>query len=36
VATSSLVNGNNDTLITLSDSSTILLKGVTDITGLIH
>ena len=36
VAYSALVNGGQDTLITLSDNSTILLKGVTDLTGIVH
>jgi hypothetical protein len=36
VATSALVNSGQDTLVTLSDHSTILLKGVTDIAGLIN
>ena len=36
VATSVLVNGGQDTLITLSDNSTILLKGVADLTGIIR
>jgi RTX calcium-binding nonapeptide repeat (4 copies) len=34
VASSGLVNGNQDTLITLNDGSTILLKGVTSTTGI--
>lgn len=34
VASSGLVNGNQDTLITLNDGSTILLKGVTNVNGI--
>jgi hypothetical protein len=33
LANSTLVNGGQDTLITLSDHSTILLKGITNING---
>jgi hypothetical protein len=36
VANTALVNGGQDTLITLSDNSTILLKGVTSTTGIFN
>jgi hypothetical protein len=36
VASSTLVNGGQDTLITLSDNSTILLKGVTSTGGIFN